>query len=243
MALAPLFYDARLLEVELTPVYDAIEHLVDAALRTFRLKDAGIWEYRDAEEHHVFSKLMAWVGVDRARRIAERTGRDDAARRWRAAAEEMKEEILECGYSHTARAFTGNYGADDLDASVLLMPILGFLPGDDQRVSSTVDAMLTTLCVDHYMFRYRHDDGLGEQRSAFTICATWMVEALWLAGREEEATVMFDHLLAARNSFGLLSEDIDPQSGCLWGNYPQTYSMLGIINCAVRLSPRWAEMF
>jgi GH15 family glucan-1,4-alpha-glucosidase len=97
--------------------------------------------------------------------------------------------------------------------------------------------------VNGYMFRYRHDDDFGSQKSAFTICSTWMVEALWLAGRRDEAREMFDRLLDARNSFGLLSEDIDPATGELWGNFPQTYSMLGLINCAVRLSPTWDEIF
>ncbi len=243
LALAPLFYDARLLEVELEPVHDAMEHLVDACLRTFAEKDAGIWEYREAEAHHVFSKLMTWVGLDRACRIAENTGRRETAARWRVAADAMKREILERGYNHELKSFVGSYGGKDLDASLLLMVILHFLPADDPRMSSTIDVMLAELSRDHSMFRYRHDDGMGEQRSAFTICSTWMVEALWIAGREEEAVEMFEYLLSARNSFGLLSEDLDPWTKELWGNYPQTYSMLGIISCAVRLSPRWAEMF
>jgi GH15 family glucan-1,4-alpha-glucosidase len=243
LALAPLFYDERLLGAELEPVYESVEHLAGAARRTFPAPDASIWEYRGRSEHHVFSKFMGWVALDRASRIAEKVGHAERSRDWRDAANTMKRDILERAYSPRVGAFTGAYGGDDLDASILLMPILRFLPMDDPRIVSTIDAMRRSLVDDGFMFRYRHDDDFGQQCSAFTICSTWMVEALWLAGRTEEATVMFEKLLAARNRFGLLSEDIDPRTGELWGNFPQTYSMLGLINCAVMLSPRWDEIF
>lgn len=243
LALAPLFYDARLLGAELAPVYDAVERLVGTSSRTFGQQDAGIWEYRGRTDHHVFSKFMAWVAVDRACKIAEHGDRDEQARHWRQQADDMKRELLAKGYCEEAGSFVAAYGSSDLDASLLLMPILGFLPMDDPRISSTIEAMQRDLVQNGYVFRYRHPDDFGEQRSAFTICSTWMVEALWMAGRHDEAREMFDRLLASRNRFGLLSEDIDPATGELWGNFPQTYSMLGIINCAVRLSPRWDEIF
>jgi GH15 family glucan-1,4-alpha-glucosidase len=243
LALSPLFYDERLLGSELEPVYEAIEALATAAIQTFPTTDAGIWEYRGSSDHHVFSKFMGWVAVDRAAHIAEHLGHTDNYENWRRAADAMKEEILERGYCDKSGSFVGAYGATHLDASLLLMPILRFLPIDDPRMSATIDALLRDLSVNGYMFRYRHEDDFGEQANAFTICSTWMVEALSLAGREEEAVEMFERLLAARNSFGLLSEDIDPETGELWGNFPQTYSMLGIINCALRLSPGWDEIF
>lgn len=243
LGLAPMFYDERLRGSELEPIYEAFEHLVSAAERKFRTVDAGIWEYRGREDHHVFSKFMCWVALDRASRIAERLGHTSGGVSWRGRADAMRKEILEKGYSTTAQAFVSSYGSTDLDASLLLMPILRFLPVDDARIVSTVDAMQRRLVVNGYMFRYRHEDDFGDQRSAFTICSTWMIEALWLAGRRDEARQMFEKLLAARNSFGLLSEDIDPSTGELWGNFPQTYSMLGLINCAVRLSPTWDEIF
>jgi GH15 family glucan-1,4-alpha-glucosidase len=243
LALSPLFYDERLLGAELEPVYEAIESLATAAMRTFSTADAGIWEYRSDSAHHVFSKFMGWVAVDRAARIAEHIGRADNVERWRAAAAGMKEEIIARGYCEKTGSFVGAYGDDHLDASLLLMPILHFLPIDDSRMTNTIDALHRELSVNGYMFRYRREDDFGEQSCAFTICSTWMVEALWMAGRRGAAVEMFEQLLAARNSFGLLSEDIDPNSGELWGNFPQTYSMLGIINCAVRLSPSWEEIF
>lgn len=243
LGLTPLFYDERLHDAELEPIYEAIEHLAGAAERVFPTEDAGIWEYRGREDHHVFSKFMCWVALDRASRLAARYGRQAASIQWREGAERMRREILERGFSPDAGAFVNAYGSTDLDASVLLMPILRFLPLDDERIVSTLDAMHRRLVVNGYMFRYRHEDDFGTQHSAFTICSTWMIEALWLAGRREEAREMFHRLLAARNSFGLLSEDIDPHTGELWGNFPQTYSMLGIINCAVRLSPTWEEVF
>jgi len=243
LALAPLFYDARLLGAELAPVYDAVERLVGTAIRTFGQKDAGIWEFRGRTDHHVFSKFMSWIAVDRACKIAVHGDYQEQARHWRTEADRMKRELLAEGYSNPARSFVAAYGSTDLDASLLLMAILGFLPMDDERIGSTIDSMQRDLVHNGYMFRYRHPDDFGEQRSAFTICSTWMVEALWMAGRRDEAHEMFDRLLASRNHFGLLSEDIDPVTGELWGNFPQTYSMLGIINCAVRLSPRWDEIF
>jgi GH15 family glucan-1,4-alpha-glucosidase len=243
LALSPLFYDERLLGAELEPVYEAIEDLAAAAIRTFEMPDAGIWEYRGDSAHHVFSKFMGWVAVDRAAKIAEHLGLTEDHAQWRDAASDMKEEILARGYCEKTESFVGSYGATHLDASLLLMPILHFLPIDDPRITKTIDSLHRELSVNGYMFRYRHEDDFGEQANAFTICSTWMVEALWMAGRKTEAVEMFERLLASRNSFGLLSEDIDPETGELWGNFPQTYSMLGIINCAVRLSPSWDEIF
>jgi GH15 family glucan-1,4-alpha-glucosidase len=243
LSLAPLFYDERLLGAELEPVYDAIESLAAAAIRTFDLPDASIWEYRGQSAHHVFSKFMAWVAVERAGRIAEHLGRADHLARWRAAAETMKAEILARGYDREKGAFVASYGGKDLDASLLLMATLGFLSPDDPRIVSTIDAIHRDLSVNDFMFRYCHDDDFGAQQNAFTICSTWMVEALWLVGRREDAIETFEHLLGACNSFGLLSEDIDPHTGELWGNFPQTYSMLGLINCAVKLSPSWDDVF
>ncbi len=243
MALAPMFYDERLLGSELEPVYETVEHLTRAAIETFSLPDASIWEYRGEDEHHLFSKFMSWAALDRAAHIAERLGHSKEFARWTDETERMRSEILKQGYCDKTGSFVGAYGKTHLDASLLLMPILRFLPPDDPRVVSTIDAMLRDLCVNGYMFRYRHADDFGHQESAFTICSTWMVEALWLAGRKQEAVEMFERLLESRNSFGLLSEDIDPKTGELWGNFPQTYSMLGIINCAVRMSPHWDEIF
>ena len=243
MALAPLFYDERLLDSELEPVYEAIESLVDVAIRTFDIPDASIWEYRGTSAFHSFSKFMGWVAVDRGAKIAAHLGKADQAARWEKIAADMKAEILAKGYSEKKGSFVGAYGEENLDASLLLMPILHFLPTDDPRMTGTIDAHLRELSASGFMFRYKHEDDFGHQKSAFTICSTWMVEALWLAGRKDEAVEMFERLLAARNEFGLLSEDIDPETGELWGNFPQTYSMLGIINCAVRLSPSWDEIF
>ena len=243
LALSPLFFDERLLGSELEPVYGALEHIIEAAIETFELPDASIWEFRGMSNHHVFSKFMAWVAVDRGAKIAARLGRQSEERNWREKADLMKAEIIKRGYNEAVGSFTTAYDSGDLDASLLLMPILGFLDMDDPRMPSTVDRILKDLSVGGYMYRYRHADDFGHQKSAFTICSTWMVEALWLSGRHDEAREMFERLLAARNRFGLLSEDIDPNTGELWGNFPQTYSMLGVINCAVKLSPRWDEIF
>jgi len=243
LGLTPLFYDSRLLGEELEPVFEQIKALVHAAGETFSTPDASIWEFRGITRHHVFSKLMSWCALDRASRIASRMGKTELSVQWRREAGEMKEEILTRGFCERVGSFVTAYDCEELDASLLLMPVLGFLPVEDPRIVSSIEVMKNRLDSGGFVYRYRHPDDFGDQHSAFSICSTWMVEALWLTGRREEARERFESLLARRNRFGLLSEDIDPATGELWGNFPQTYSMLGLINCAVRLSPSWDEVF
>ena len=154
----------------------------------------------------------------------------------------MRETILAAAWNESRRAFSGSFGGEELDATSVLLPELGIVSATDPRFQSTLDAIERELKHGDWLFRYRHPDDFGTPVTAFTICAFWYVNALAAAGRREEAREHFQRLLARRTSLGLLSEDIEPATGELWGNFPQTYSMVGIINCAVRLSRPWEDV-
>jgi GH15 family glucan-1,4-alpha-glucosidase len=153
----------------------------------------------------------------------------------------MRERILEAAWHPEVKAFTGAFGHPALDASVLLLAELGFVTTDDPRFIATVEAIERDLKEGVLLMRYREPDDFGEPDTAFTVCTFWYINALASIGRRDEARELFAHVLGRRNSMGLLSEDIDPRTGELWGNFPQTYSMVGIIDCAVRLSRSWEE--
>jgi GH15 family glucan-1,4-alpha-glucosidase len=151
----------------------------------------------------------------------------------------MRDRILVRAWNDRRKTFVGAFGGNDLDATALLLPELGLLSADDSRFRSTLEAIGRELRMGDLVFRYRHDDDFGAPRSAFTTCAFWYVNALAASGRIDEARDHFNRLLARRTPLGLLSEDIDPSTGELWGNFPQTYSMVGVINSALRLSRSW----
>jgi GH15 family glucan-1,4-alpha-glucosidase len=154
----------------------------------------------------------------------------------------MRDTILTQAWNEQRQAFAGSFGGAELDATSVLLPELGIVTGDDPRFRSTLAAIERELKHGDWLYRYRHPDDFGTPVTAFTICAFWYVNALAAAGRLEEAREHFQRLLEHRNSLGLLSEDIEPDTGELWGNYPQTYSLVGIINCAVRLSRPWEDV-
>jgi GH15 family glucan-1,4-alpha-glucosidase len=184
---------------------------------------------------------MCWAGVDRLAKIAQRLGIAESAARWRDAAERLRAHILEQAWSPTAKAYTSSYGGADLDATALLLPELGLVSATDPRFTATLAAVERDLRVGDWLYRYRHHDDFGRPETAFTICAFWYVNALAMAGRRDEARDHFERLLARRTRLGLLSEDIDPATGEWWGNFPQTYSLVGIINSAIRLSRSWED--
>jgi len=191
---------------------------------------------------HTFSAAMCWAGVDRLARIADRLGLWGRTEYWKEHAEKVRAEILERAWNPAVGAFTGSYGGDDLDATVLLLPELGLIDAREPRFLATLEAIEATLKEGDWLYRYRHEDDFGQPRTAFSVCAFWFVNALAMTGRREEARAHFERLLTQRTSLGLLSEDIDPASGEWWGNFPQTYSLVGIINSAIRLSRSWEEM-
>ena len=241
LATTQLFFDERLTRVGDRSLFDRLQSLGTRAAAVYELPDAGPWEIRGKQQTHTFSAAISWAGCERLARIANRLGEADVGRRWRHTADGMRDRILAGAWNDRRRTFTGAFGGTDLDATSLLLPELGLLPADDPRFRSTLDAIGRELRMGDLVFRYRHDDDFGAPRSAFTTCAFWYVNALAASGRIDEARDHFNRLLARRTPLGLLSEDIDPSTGELWGNFPQTYSMVGVINSALRLSRSWEE--
>jgi GH15 family glucan-1,4-alpha-glucosidase len=201
--------------------------------------DNGIWESRGEKQHFVYSKVMWWVAFDALVAGVERLGLDGTADRWRAVRDEIHANVIEKGYSTERKAFTQAYGSDVLDACALLIPRVGFLPYDDERVINTVETIRDELTEDGLVLRYKtdeSDDGLAGREGLFLICSFWLIDALWGIGRKSEAEQLFERLLALRNDVGLLSEEYDTRAQRLVGNFPQAFTHLALVNCALELS-------
>jgi len=243
LATAQLFFDERLVRSGDRPLLASLYRLGDRASAVYELPDAGPWELRGNERVHTFSAAISWAGCDRLARIAAHVGDTRPAGQWRVRAEDMRTRILSRAWSERRQAFTGFFGGEPLDASSLLLPELGMLPATDPRFLATLERVGAELGGQGAnVFRYREEDDFGTPHNAFTVCGFWYVNALAAAGKIDEARDRFSRLLELRNPLGLLSEDIEPATGALWGNYPQTYSMVGIINSAMRLSRPWEEL-
>ncbi len=206
----------------------------------WRREDAGIWEVRGPNRHFTHSKVMAWVAFDRAVRSHEEFGRDGPVARWRELRDEIKAEVLARAWSEEKRAYSQYYGSDELDASVLLMPLVGFLPADDERFASTVDAIRRELTVDGLVLRYvsRTDggiDGLPAGEGVFLACSFWLAEVLACQGKLDEARELFERLLDIRNDVGLLAEEYDPVAGRQLGNFPQAFTHLALVGAAIAI--------
>lgn len=207
--------------------------LADVAARVWREPDHGIWELRTEPRHHVYSKVMCWVALDRAVHLADRLDAVDRIEEWKAASEEIRVSVLEEGWNDEVGSFTQSYGSTDLDASLLMLPIVGFLPPDDPRVLSTVDAIEADLSDDGGLLRrYRSPDGLEGEEGAFLLCTFWLAEALALAGRLDRATEVFERAIRSCNDVGLLAEEVDASTGGALGNVPQAFSHVGLVNAA-----------
>ena len=207
--------------------------------------DSSLWEVRGPQQHFVHSKVMAWVGLDRMIRTSERTGLRAPLERWRAARDDIHEEVCVRGYDASRGTFTQYYGSDGLDAALLLIPRVGFLPPQDERVRGTIAAVQRELCEDGFVLRYRTDadptspegtvDGLPGSEGAFLACSFWLADALALTGEHDEARALFERLLDLRNDVGLLSEEWDPRAQRHLGNTPQAFSHVGLVNTALTL--------
>lgn len=243
LAAAQTFFDQRLSAPGDIGLFQRLERVGEQAAAIYTQPDAGPWEFRAIERTHTFSAAMCWAGCDRLHRIARVLGLPDRAAEWQRRAAAMRETILSSAWNEREQAYAGSFGGRDLDATAVLLPELGIVSGTDPRFLSTLAAVERQLKHGDWLYRYRHPDDFGTPVTAFTICAFWYVNALAAAGRIEEAREHFHRLLEHRTPLGLLSEDIDPHTGELWGNFPQTYSMVGIINCAVRLSRPWEHVF
>lgn len=239
LAASQMFFDERLPNKGDKPLFYSLEPLGMRALDLALTPDAGIWEYRGRARIHTYSAAMCWVACDRLSRIASRLGLIDHAGRWRKSADDLRETILSRAWSEREGCFSGSLDTDEIDASVLLLHELGIVSASDRRFVATVGKVGTALARNGYLLRYAAPDDFGAPTFAFTICTFWYVDALAAIGKHDEARRIFEELLARRNHVGLLSEDIDPATGELWGNFPQTYSMVGIIVASMRLSTGW----
>lgn len=236
---AQAFHDHRLLRRAGLVEFHALEAVGEQALLLYDRPDAGMWELRTRARIHTSSALMSWAACDRLAKIAGPLGLTERHAYWRGHADTIRERILRESWSDTRQAFAESFGGRELDASVLLMVEVGFIDPMDPRFISTVDALEASLCDGPYMRRYEAPDDFGKPETAFNICTFWRIDALARIGRKQQAREIFEAMLAVRNHVGLLSEDTHPVTGEMWGNYPQTYSMVGLINGAVRLSAPW----
>ncbi len=243
LAATHMFYDERLECPGDEALFQRLERLGGLALRVFDQPDAGPWELRTSNRVHTYSAVMCWAACDRLGKIARRLGLSERAKHWCRNARNMHATICKQSWNDELSSFASSFGGEDLDATLLLLPELGFVAATDPRFVSTVAAVEKHLLEGSFLFRYVTPDDFGLPESAFIVCSFWYVDALHALGREEEARALFEKLLSCRNRHGLLSEDLDPRTGELWGNFPQTYSMVGLINSARRLSKSWETAF
>jgi GH15 family glucan-1,4-alpha-glucosidase len=202
-----------------------------------------LWELRGARHVHTFSSVMCWAACDRLAKIAARIGIPDRQRHWRDRADAMHAVIGRRAWSAKRGCFVATFDGEQLDASLLLLHELDFLRAGDPRFAATVEAVERELRRGDFVFRYSQPDDFGAPDNAFLVCTFWYIDALAALGRTGEARTLFEGVLARCNRHGLLSEHIDPRTGELWGNFPQTYSMVGMINSAMRLSIPWDQAF
>lgn len=243
LAAMPMFFDRRLPRPGDAGLFHLLESLGRHAAKVAFEPDAGIWEYRGRQRIHTHSAAMCWAGCQRLAAIAARIGLEGRAKHWNAIAEPIHAELVERAWNAKRGAFTAAFGSDDLDASALLLADLGVVEVDDPRFASTVGAMERELMREKHIMRYAGEDDFGLPVTAFLICRFWLIDALWSLGRREAARDLFTDALEHRNRYGLLSEDVDPKTGALWGNFPQTYSMAGLILSAMRLSRSWEDRY
>jgi GH15 family glucan-1,4-alpha-glucosidase len=236
---AQAFHDHRLFRRADASDFALLEGMGEQAWLLHDQPDAGMWELRTRSRIHTSSSLMCWAACDRLAKIARTLGAQERAALWGGRATIIRETILANAWSDTRKAFVESFGGKDLDASVLLMAEVGFIDPRDPRFISTVEALEAALCDGPFMRRYEAPDDFGLPETAFNVCSFWRIDALARIGRTAQAREIFEALLASRNHLGLLSEDLHTSSGELWGNFPQTYSMVGVINGAVRLSAPW----
>jgi GH15 family glucan-1,4-alpha-glucosidase len=241
LALTPIFLDERL-SAERSPVaMQLIEGLARKAISVNGQPDAGIWEYRTEWKPQTFSSLMCWAAADRMARVMDRHAPENAAE-FHSAAKRIHAEIIAQSWNPGRGSFVGHYGGEDLDASLLQMVRLHFLPNNDPMLLNTVDAIHKDLSMGGWLQRYKLNDGFGRPSVAFVICTFWLIDALAATGRRDEATDLYGRIQGALSSLGLLSEDYDPVEPRMWGNFPQTYSHVGLIHAAFVASPLWAEV-
>jgi GH15 family glucan-1,4-alpha-glucosidase len=243
LAATPMFFDRRLPRQGDESLFNLLETLGQKAETLAFEADAGIWEYRGRAEVHTYSAAMCWAGCSRLAAIASHLGLHRKAAKWSEIANRLQGTLLGRAWDEKRGAFTASFGGDYLDASVLLLPEIGLIEPTDPRFASTVAAIEKDLRRGQHMMRYASADDFGMPEAAFLTCRFWLIDAWWWLGRREEARDLFVDALRHRNRYGLLAEDIHPETGELWGNFPQTYSMAGLILTAMRLSRSWEDRY
>jgi len=243
LAVTHTFFDRRMIRPANLRLFEELERLGERAAAVFDQPDAGPWELRTMAAVHTFSSAMCWAACDRLAKIAGALGLDDRRRHWREEAERLHATILARTWNADINSFASTFDGEDLDATLLLLHELDFLPANDPRIVATIEAVGRELQHDGLLYRYKVRDDFGQPETAFLICTFWYVDALNAIGRTQEARDLFTRALSLRNSFGLLAEDVDFKTGALWGNFPQAYSMVGLINSATLLSRRWEDAF
>ncbi len=239
---AQAFFDHRLFRMAGAEDFEALERVGERAWQFHDQPDAGLWELRTRQSVHTYSAAMCWAACDRLANVAERLGLNERQAFWVERAHSIRERIEHAAWREGPRFFSATFSGEDLDASLIQLLDLRFLPPDDPRFQGTLAAVEQGLRRGSHMLRYATEDDFGLPETAFNVCTFWLIEALHFTGRSEDARALFEEMLSRRTAAGLLSEDIDPVSGELWGNYPQTYSLVGMINCAVLLSKPWSAI-
>jgi len=239
---AQAFFDQRLFRMAEIEDFRALEPVGDRAWEMFDKPDAGLWELRTRQAVHTYSAAMCWAACDRLANAAHRLGLDERSAFWQDRADIIHARIVEEAWREDKRRLSATFSGDDLDASLIQLLDLRFFSPSDARFQSTLAAVEKGLRRGVDMLRYDSEDDFGLPKSAFNVCTFWLIEALHATGRKQDARALFQSMLERRTAAGLLSEDIDPVTGELWGNYPQTYSLVGMINCAVLLSRPWSAI-
>ena len=244
MPTAQGFFDRRLLRMADDHDFEKLEQVGETAWAMHDQPDAGLWEFRTRQEVHTYSAVMCWAACDRLANVADHLGKADRRDFWRKRAEAIRERIETEAWKDSEHG--GHYGAsfqsDYLDASLLQMIELRFISPDNPRFTSTFAAIERELRRGDHMLRYAAEDDFGAPETAFNVCTFWLIEALHIAGRDSEARALFETMLGHTTRSGMLSEDLDYENNELWGNFPQTYSLVGVINCAGLLSKPWSEV-
>ncbi|MCR4375057.1 MAG: glycoside hydrolase family 15 protein [Acidobacteria bacterium] len=243
LAATHVFFDRRLVRGGDESLFRLLEKLGARAAAVYDQPDAGLWELRGTADVHTFSSVMCWAGCDRLARIAARLGLADRADYWQREASRIHAFICDNAWNPSLGSFVSTMGGSALDASLLRLNDVGFLRADDPRFIGTVTAIGRDLMKESFVYRYVEEDDFGRPENAFLVCTFWYIDALAAIGRRDEARALFERVLACRNPHGLLAEHLDPRTGEQWGNFVQTYSMVGIIRCAIRLSVPWDEAF
>lgn len=243
LASTQAFFDTRLERPAGRHMFLDLERLGEQAVKCYNVPDAGLWERRGASRVHTFSSIMCWAACHRLACIAHHLGLHEREKKWSAHAHRMHAEICERAWNPEVGSFVSTFGGDKLDASLLLMAEFQFLAPDDARFIATVNTIEKHLRRGDFLLRYDEEDDFGRPETAFLVCTFWWILALEKTGEKERARALFENVLAKCNHLGLLAEDVATDTGELWGNFPQTYSMVGLIQCASRLSMPWDKAY